>query len=155
MPYPRKWHLRTSAVKGWKKKVPYFIRLKDQNLFFLPGLYSVSELPDIQTGEMLKRYTFSLITRAANTVMANIHNDGDNKNRMPLFLPRAMAEEWISHGELTSANYKRILDFEMPSDQINYTPVFTIRGPNNRPDDKGKNEFWEWVDLPPLGELNP
>ncbi len=104
---------------------------------------------------MLKRYTFSLITWAANTVMANIHNNGDNKNRMPLFLPRAMAEEWISYGELTSENHKLILDFEMASDQINYIPVFTIRSLNHRPDDKGKNEFWEWADLPPLGELNP
>jgi putative SOS response-associated peptidase YedK len=31
------------AVKGWKNKVPYFIRLKSQPLFFIPGLYSMVE----------------------------------------------------------------------------------------------------------------
>ena len=124
-------------------------------MFFLPGLFSVTELPDTQTGEMLKRYTFTLITRAANSVMANIHNDGDNKNRMPLFLPRAMVDLWIGSKELNTETYKQILDFEMPSDQLLYTPVFTIRSPKGRSDDKLKNEFWDWADLPPLGELNP
>src|SRR5215204_1658734 len=64
-------------VKGWKKKVPYFVRLKKQPIFFLPGLYSVAELPDTQTGEIVKRWTFALITRDANQVMRWIHNGGD------------------------------------------------------------------------------
>lgn len=51
-------------VKGWKKKVPFFIRLKNQPMFFLPGLYYVVEFPDLQTGEVIKRSTFTLITRA-------------------------------------------------------------------------------------------
>ncbi len=38
------------AIKGWKKKVPYFIKLKSQPLFFIPGLYSVLKLPDLSTG---------------------------------------------------------------------------------------------------------
>src|SRR5450432_3499081 len=105
------------AVKGWKKKVPYFIKLKDQDMFFLPGLYSVVELPDTETGEVLKRYTFSLITRGANEVMANIHNDGDNKNRMPLFLTADLSKLWLSN-ELSEEEYKNILDFEMPSEKI-------------------------------------
>lgn len=66
-------------VKGWKKKVPYFIRLKEKPLFFIPGLYSVVELPDPQTGEVIKRWTYTLITRNANQVMRFIHNGGDNK----------------------------------------------------------------------------
>jgi putative SOS response-associated peptidase YedK len=63
------------AIKGWKKKVPYFIKLKDQAMFFLPGLYSVVELPDTSTGEMIKRWTYTIITRNANSVMEQIHND--------------------------------------------------------------------------------
>src|SRR5882757_1497935 len=66
------------AVKGWKKKVPYYIRLREQPIFFLPGLYSVTDLPDMETGEMLKRQTFSLITRDGNDLMKKIHNDGEN-----------------------------------------------------------------------------
>jgi putative SOS response-associated peptidase YedK len=142
------------AVKGWKKKVPYFIRLKDQEMFFLPGLYSVAELPDTETGEVLKRHTFTLITRAANSVMTNIHNDGENKNRMPLFLTKAFSEEWLGN-ELSPERYKEILDFEMASDNLDYKPVFTIRSAKLRPDDKAKNEYWEWEKLPALGEMNP
>jgi putative SOS response-associated peptidase YedK len=123
------------AVKGWKKKVPYFIKLKDQDIFFLPGLYSVVELPDTETGEVLKRYTFTLITRGANEVMANIHNDGDNKNRMPLFLTAALSKHWLNN-DLSESEYKTILDFEMPSDNLDFKPVFTIRSPKLRPDEK-------------------
>lgn len=141
-------------VRGWKKKVPYFIRLKDQPMFFLPGLYSVAELPDVETGEVVKRWTYTLITRNANEVMKMIHNGGDNKYRMPLFLPFEMSKEWLNDN-LTAERYKEILDFEMPPDQLEYHPVFTIRGKTPRADDKLKNEFWEWEKLPVLGEMNP
>ena len=40
------------AIKRWKKKVPYFVKLKGEKLFFLPGLYSAVELPDKQTGDL-------------------------------------------------------------------------------------------------------
>ncbi|MEO6315951.1 MAG: SOS response-associated peptidase family protein [Chitinophagaceae bacterium] len=142
------------AVKGWKKKVPYFVQLKQQHMFFLPGLYSVTELPDITTGEMLKRYTYTIITRDANSVMRNIHNDGDNRGRMPLFLPFHKSLEWVNQ-ELPVDHYQDILKFEMPSDVLEYRPVFTIRSPKTRPDEKPKNEYWEWEKLPALGEMNP
>lgn len=142
------------AIKGWKKKVPYFIEVKEQAMFFIPGLYSVVELPDIETGEMIKRWTFTLITRSANDVMANIHNDGDNKNRMPLMLPLDLSKEFVSK-ELTEQRYREILAYEMPSEKLNYRPVFTIRSSKLRPDDKPKNEFWEWEKLPELGVNNP
>ena len=84
------------GVVGWKKKVPYFIYLKDQPIFFLPALYSTAELPDLTTGEMIKRYSFTLITRPANSLLANIHNDGPHRYRMPLFLPNELSRVWIS-----------------------------------------------------------
>ena len=52
-------------IAGWKNKVPYFVKLKGEKMFFLPGLYSVAELPDMSTGELVKRYTYTIITRAA------------------------------------------------------------------------------------------
>jgi putative SOS response-associated peptidase YedK len=142
------------AIKGWKKKVPYFIKLKKQPMFFIPGLYSVVELPDLSTGEMIKRWTYTLITRNANEVMSQIHNDGDNKGRMPLLLPLEMATEFLSD-DVPPGRYKEILNFEMPSDELDYWPVFTIRSPKARPDDKAKSEYWEWEKLPALGEANP
>lgn len=142
------------AIKGWKKKVPYWVKPSEQSMFFLPGLYAVTELADTETGEIVKRWTFGLITRAANSVMHNIHNDGENRGRMPLFLPFAMAKEFVSEA-LTEQRYKELLAYEMPSEELEYRPVFTIRTPKPRPDDKPKTERWEWENLPALGELNP
>lgn len=142
------------AIKGWKKKVPYFIQLAGQPLFFLPGLYSVAELPDLATGELLQRHTYTLITRSANTVMEQIHNDGDNKGRMPLFLPFELSREWLDD-DLSPERYAAILAYEMPSEALNYRPVYTIRSPKSRPDGKPKNEYWEWEKLPELGTGNP
>ena len=136
-------------VTGWKKKVPYFVSLSNQTLFFLPGLYSVAELPDPETGELVKRWTYALITRSANEVMRMIHNGGENKYRMPLFLPLALSREWLRE-DLSPERYKEILEFEMPSDQLEYHPVFTIRSTKPRPDNKLKHEYWEWEKLPPL-----
>jgi putative SOS response-associated peptidase YedK len=136
-------------IPGWKKKVPYFIQLKEQPVFFLPGLYSVAELPDIETGEMIRRFTFTLITRNANSLMMKIHNGGENKFRMPLFLPRNMSLEWLKE-DLGEDRYKELLSFEMPSEALKYHPVFTIRGRTPRPDNKMKNESWEWEKLPEL-----
>jgi len=142
------------AIKGWKNKVPYFIRLKSQPVFFIPGLYSVAELPDTSTGEMIKRWTYTLITRDANEVMSMIHNSGENKGRMPLMVPKELALEFVNE-DLSPERYKEILHFEMPSDELDFRPVFTIRSPKQRPDLLQKNEYWEWENLPPLGVGNP
>jgi putative SOS response-associated peptidase YedK len=134
------------AVKGWKKKVPYYIRLKEQPLFFLPGLYSVADLPDIETGEVIKRYTFSLITREGNDLMQKIHNDGENRGRMPLFLPLSLANEFVDE-DLSPERYTEILQFEMPEEKMMAITVYTIRSAKDRPDGKSKNEYWEWENL--------
>ena len=135
------------AIKGWKKKVPYFINLKEQPMFFLPGLYSVTDLPDLETGEMIKRFTFSLITRNGNDLMKKIHNDGENRGRMPLFLPLNLSKEFLDEN-LSSERYGEILQFEMPEQKMNAITVYTIRSSKPRPDGKAKNEYWEWEKLP-------
>ncbi|HTL10314.1 MAG TPA: SOS response-associated peptidase family protein [Chitinophagaceae bacterium] len=142
------------AIKGWKKKVPYFIQLKEQPMFFLPGLYSVVELPDTSTGELLQRWTYTIITRKANALMEQIHNDGENRGRMPLFLSFELANQWLS-ADLNEADYRSILDFEMPAEALDYWPVYTIRSAKERPDKQLKMMPWEWEQLPALGEANP
>jgi len=142
------------GIVGWKNKVPYFITLKDQPMFFIPGLFSTVDLPDLETGEVIKRYTFTLITRPANALLANIHNDGKHRFRMPLFLPLDLSKKWIDQ-ELPEPEYRQILNYEMNPEQMDYIPVWTIRSPKQRPDGKLKTEYWEWKDLPALGELNP
>src|SRR5690606_22218640 len=82
-------------VKGWSKKVPYYIAEKDRQLCYIPCSYQWPVTVD-EDGVVEKVGSFGLMTRAANKVMADIHNDGPNKNRMPLFLPEQLEREWLS-----------------------------------------------------------
>jgi putative SOS response-associated peptidase YedK len=141
-------------VKGWKKKVPYLIRPCEQKVFFLPGLYSVAEIADKNTGEMIKRWSFGMITRKANPVMMNIHNGGDNRGRMPLFTPLEMSKEFVKN-ELEPQRYKEILNYEMPSEDLVHHPVYTIRTGKLRDDGKSKVDAYDWAQLPELGVGNP
>jgi putative SOS response-associated peptidase YedK len=138
-------------IKGWKNKVPYYVRLKDRPMFCIPGLYHYNtKIPsDPETGEM--RGMFTLITRAANPVMRQIHNSGDNAFRMPLFLPKEKELEWLRPG-LTDEEIGQLLTYEMPSDQIVYDAVFSIRGRTPRPDGLPKNAPFPYPNLPLLGE---
>src|ERR1700743_1394041 len=95
-------------IKGWKNKIPYHIELKDRGMFCIPGIYHYNTaLPsDPETGEV--RGMFTLITRAANGVMRQIHNSGDNAYRMPLFLSRELELRWLDPG-LSEAGMAEIL----------------------------------------------
>lgn len=136
-------------IKGWKKKVPYFITIKNEPLFYLPALYSVAQLPDTNTGEVLKRFTYTLVTTKANIVMQHIHNNGNNAGRMPLFMPLSMAKQWLQE-DLSIHNYQHLLNYQLPSKALAYTPVYTIRTTKERPDGKLKNECYAWEQLPEL-----
>jgi putative SOS response-associated peptidase YedK len=137
-------------IKGWKNKVPYHVTLKDRGMYCIPGLFHYNtKLPsDPETGEV--RGMFTLITRAGNEVMRQIHNGGANAFRMPLFLPKEMEMEWL-RPDLSDEQMERILNYEMPSDQIVAQPVYSIRGRSPRPDGKPKNVLYAYQDLPPLG----
>lgn len=140
-------------IKSWKNKVPYFIQLKNRPLFCLPGLYHYPfQHADPETGEITGTYT--IITRGANEVMKQIHNGGENAFRMPLFLPKELETKWLLP-DLTDEEMDEILNYEMPSEELNYYPVYTIRTTKERPDHKGKLDPFEWSDLPALGkEIN-
>ena len=135
-------------VKGFKNKIPYYVRLKDRNMFCIPGLYHYPNKADVETGEITGTYT--LVTRAANSLMAQIHNSGDQAFRMPLFLPKELEMKWLDPN-LTDQQIQEILDYEMPSDELEYNPVYTIRTTKERPDGGTKTDPFEWPNLPPLG----
>lgn len=135
-------------IKGWKNKVPYYVWLKDRNMFCIPGLYNYSPIPDVETGEL--KGTFTLVTRGANAVMKQIHNSGDQAFRMPLFLPKDLESEWLDPN-LTDEQIQELLDYEMPADQLEYRPVYTIRSTKPRPDNGTKTDRYDWPNLPPLG----
>jgi putative SOS response-associated peptidase YedK len=136
-------------VKGFKNKIPYLIELKDRELFCIPGLYHYPNKADVETGEITG--TFTLVTRAANPVMAQIHNSGDQANRMPLMLPKELETKWLLP-DLTDEEMQEILSYEMPAEALDYKPVYTIRTTKERPDGKGKLDAYEWPNLPPLGQ---
>ena len=71
-----------------KKKYPYFISVKGEEIFSLGCIYE--EWIDRSTGEI--RTTFSILTTPANPLMEKIHN---LKKRMPLILPREAEAAWI------------------------------------------------------------
>lgn len=135
-------------IRGWKNKVPYYVELKGRKMFCLPGLYNYSPVPDVETGEA--RGTFTIITRAANEVMRQIHNGGDNAYRMPLFLPKELETDWLDPN-LDDEQLKEILDYEMPAESLACRPVYSIRTTKPRPDGGSKTDPFDWPNLPPLG----
>ena len=116
---------------GARKKLPYFIKVKNVPVFCFAGLYNYSPVPDPETGEMTG--TFAIITRPANDLLAKIHNSGPNSTRMPLILDRELSEKWLNES-LSDPELAEILDFEFASSSIEAWPVNTIRAP--KPDDE-------------------
>ena len=141
-------------INGWKNKVPYLIYMQDAPVFYIPGLYQLRDEVDTTTGEIFRSGTYTVITRPANTLMGNIHNSGDNKHRMPLFIPSEIAQQWIDP-VLNEKEVRDILNYEIPSEQLAYKTVYSIRGGKSRPDHKNKDAHWEWANLPPLGNDSP
>jgi putative SOS response-associated peptidase YedK len=103
---------------------------------------------DPETGEV--RGMFTLITRAANPLMRQIHNSGDNAFRMPLFLPKELELKWLQP-DLTDEDLESILSYEIPSEELIADPVFSIRSRTPRPDGQPKTAHYDWPNLPPLG----
>ena len=139
-------------INGWKNKVPYYITLADSPKIFLPGLYNYTHIPNPETGELVG--TFGIITVDAVEKMKMIHNHGENKHRMPLFMQPLEALEWINES-LTDEQMKDFLEYKIPSEQLDACPVYTIRTTKPRPDGKGKIDPFPWPGLPELGNDEP
>lgn len=72
-----------------KKKIPYYIHLKDQPIFSIAGLYS--RWIDKATDQ--RYYSYTVLTTRANAMMGTIHN---SKKRMPVILPRDYERDWLN-----------------------------------------------------------
>jgi len=117
-------------IAGWKNKVAYYIKSKEQDIFFIAGLWAFSNSWDVDKPERIP--TFTLLTRNANRVMAQIHNGGDNAGRMPMILTNELAQHWLQP-ELTDTDIREILQYELPPAQLDYWPVNSVR--KVKPDD--------------------
>jgi len=109
---------------GGKKKLPYFIKVKEEEIFCFAGLYNYSPIPDEETGEATG--TFTIITRPGNPLMNKIHNAGPNSHRMPLIVTKELSLKWLNEN-LTDAEITEILQFEFPEKYLGTWPVHTIR----------------------------
>jgi putative SOS response-associated peptidase YedK len=89
-----------------KEVTPYYIFLKDKEIFSLAGIYEKWLHPS--TKELLT--TFSILTVPANELCAKIHNGGKTPFRMPLIIPERLEEKWLD----TSLNEKDINSFFHP-----------------------------------------
>jgi putative SOS response-associated peptidase YedK len=72
-----------------KKKYPYFIRMKNVEIFSMAGIYS--SWLNKEKGELIK--SFSILTTNANPLLAKIHN---LKERMPVILTPDKEKDWIN-----------------------------------------------------------
>jgi putative SOS response-associated peptidase YedK len=109
---------------GGKKKLPYFIKVKNEKVFCFAGLYNYSPLPEPETGEAIG--TFAIITRPGNSMMNKIHNAGPNSHRMPLILSKELALKWLE-SNLSDAEMNKVIHYEFPENEMEAWPVNTIR----------------------------
>jgi putative SOS response-associated peptidase YedK len=71
-----------------KTKIPFYIRVNDQDTFAFAGLWDSSKT---ETGERIESCTH--ITVPANNLVGDIHN---TKRRMPAILEKADREAWLT-----------------------------------------------------------
>ncbi len=99
----------------WQKtgtsKQPFYIHLKNGELFGFAGLYDLYKNPD---GSVLKTYT--IITTEANELMADIHD------RMPVILHPGDEELWLDPGITDPAQILPLLK-PYPAQEMALYPV--------------------------------
>ena len=96
-------------------KLPHHIKLKEQELFFIAGIWNT--WIDKETGETVD--TCALVTTKANELMEHIHNV---KKRMPTILPKELAGEWISN-DLSEERITALATYQIPSEKMKATLI--------------------------------
>lgn len=119
-------------------KYPYHIGLKDQEVFFIAGIWQ--NWTDRDSGETVD--TCALITTEANELMAQIHN---SKKRMPTILTEELAAEWISDG-LSEQRITEIATLKISAEEMK---AHTIHKEFKTALDP--TEHFAYADLPELG----
>ena len=118
-------------VPGRSRKMPWYVRLASGDPLLIPALFNP------------RTETFAILTRDGNELFRAIHNDGANKNRMPLLLPMEEAIQWIDPTR-TQEDIRTTTNFEIDSGDLSAHTVYSIRGNAIRPDGKCMNEPYDW-----------
>jgi putative SOS response-associated peptidase YedK len=82
------------------KSYPFFIEHADSEPLIVAGLWDDNGMVQ----------GVSLVTVSASPLLRRIHNE---KERMPLILPKEFKDEWLEHGELEK---ERVMDLVKPYD---------------------------------------
>jgi putative SOS response-associated peptidase YedK len=106
-----------------KDNVPFLIQVNHRPLFAVPGLYS--HWYDKESRKTLT--TYSMFTIVANDLLAAIHDDGDNRYRMPLVIERDMEDVWLNPAS-SDRQINEILNYQMHSDQLRAHAVAPLTG---------------------------
>ena len=118
------------AAAGVAKKIPYFFKEKNHELFAFAGIYAKVK-QDQETG-----YAASIITTEANDFFKAIHNKPNAKGsyRMPLILDPTHYEAWLQTN--TTEEVKDLLNGFTQQELVSYpvsTNVFSTQKDSNVP----------------------
>jgi len=97
--------------KDGKRKIPYYIHLKDNSLFAFAGLYDAWF--DVCN---MAHLTYTIITTDANELVAPLHD------RMPVILKREDEIRWLAGDAPTSDEMKKMLG-AYPMNEMDAYPV--------------------------------
>ena len=103
-----------------KRKVPYYIGLKNSKIFCLAGIYDVWKDSD---GNDLK--TFTIITTQPNNTLKPIHN------RMPVILHQEFEDQWLNTKIQDSDSIERLLRPYPDDNMISYVVSNEVNNPEN------------------------
>jgi putative SOS response-associated peptidase YedK len=96
------------------RKIPHYIKLKDDQPFAFAGLWENWHSPD---GSEIKSAT--IITTEPNSVVSRLHN------RMPVILKRSDYERWLDPAERTPDELQDLLT-AYPAEEMAFHPVSTL-----------------------------
>ena len=103
-----------------KRKVPYYIGIKNSKIFSFAGLYDIWKDGD---GNELK--TFTIITTNSNNTLKPIHN------RMPVILEREFEEDWLDAKTHDFDSLKQMLKPYPDDKMIAYAVSTEVNNPSN------------------------
>ncbi len=81
------------------KTYPFRISLKNQETFYVAGIYTKSQFVDDETGELINKTTYASLTCPANDTLSKIHNNPKMVarigHRMLVILNQKQAEKYL------------------------------------------------------------
>ncbi|NND52342.1 MAG: SOS response-associated peptidase, partial [Flavobacteriaceae bacterium] len=120
-----------------KKSYPYYIHREDDDAFALAGIYTVIDT----------FITFSILTRAASPLIAQIHN---KRKREPVMLPAALEHSWLD-AELSQADVMEHVNTPYLYDELE---TYTVsKDVHNHRVDSNVATITERIDYPELQRL--